>query len=224
MDRSERLAVRRALGGLVPALRRWEAADAVATSELRRCIQGLMRAEYIALGHAGLLGMAGMCSESLQSARRLMQRRSAVALQQAHEHHQDMEEVLTNLERILADEALCGSSLAREGQRDASPQCKNECALDATAIEIAFGAEANSLASAFALRGALQTLVNAMGSELALRRSLLTALRQIPPSDQDELRRLLVVWSERPFTDPSEGSSMEKLQRRVAFALESFVR
>mmetsp|Transcript_161111 Transcript_161111/g.517104 ORF Transcript_161111/g.517104 Transcript_161111/m.517104 type:complete len:176 (+) Transcript_161111:52-579(+) len=69
MDRQERVLVHRSLGCLVRSLRQWEAADAVASRELEKCVNGLARAEYLAPEHAGLLGFAGLNAESLALAR-----------------------------------------------------------------------------------------------------------------------------------------------------------
>mmetsp|Transcript_22219 Transcript_22219/g.56619 ORF Transcript_22219/g.56619 Transcript_22219/m.56619 type:complete len:158 (-) Transcript_22219:118-591(-) len=69
MDRQERVLVHRSLGCLVRSLRQWEAADAIASRELEKCVNGLARAEYLAPEHAGLLGFAGLNAESLALAR-----------------------------------------------------------------------------------------------------------------------------------------------------------
>mmetsp|Transcript_118861 Transcript_118861/g.380808 ORF Transcript_118861/g.380808 Transcript_118861/m.380808 type:complete len:201 (+) Transcript_118861:57-659(+) len=195
MDRQERVLVHRSLGCLVRSLRQWEAADAVASRELEKCVNGLARAEYLAPEHAGLLGFAGLNAESLALAR------AASYAQGSPLMHRVME--------LL------------EGEMDATRESLASARADlGEGAEFPFAGH-SQLGSAAALRGALRMAIEALGSEIALRRSLLAALSEVRPSDQDELRRLLIVWNERPFSAAGEGSRIERLQRLASDSLET---
>eukprot|EP00405_Crypthecodinium_cohnii_P025523 CAMPEP_0206494384 /NCGR_PEP_ID=MMETSP0324_2-20121206/47690_1 /ASSEMBLY_ACC=CAM_ASM_000836 /TAXON_ID=2866 /ORGANISM="Crypthecodinium cohnii, Strain Seligo" /LENGTH=118 /DNA_ID=CAMNT_0053978017 /DNA_START=391 /DNA_END=744 /DNA_ORIENTATION=- len=52
------------------------------------------------------------------------------------------------------------------------------------------------LTSAPLLRGALDLAIESLSSELSLRRSLLNILHEMDRGEQEELRRVLIIWNE----------------------------
>ena len=70
-------------------------------------------------------------------------------------------------------------------------------------------------------RGAFRLALDALEGEVELRRSLLCALSELPPSQEDERQRLLIVWIERPFSCAEDHTLLGSLRQRLPIALEA---
>ncbi|CAE8603822.1 unnamed protein product [Polarella glacialis] len=206
MDRRGRIAAQRGYAGLLRLVRQWEATDTVATNELEKIMDSLTRLDYISPPHVGLLGIASLNAQAATAAHSSLKRRGQESSDRLVKFQAEMESIVTSLDELA--EEVSGNTSA-----DVLPQ-PGPVRLSACDLPAALGA--------------VRAGADALRKENALRRSLLAALEELRSQKgaggtsqaEDERRRLLLVWSERPYTCAEEGSQLSLLKRRSQDSLE----
>ncbi|CAE7460020.1 unnamed protein product [Symbiodinium natans] len=195
MDLRDATHAHRGFSRLQSLLRQWEAADKVATHKLQELIDSMTRQDYLSSEHVGLLGVAALNFQALLSARAALDQRSCQA-----------QASLRLLQAELKNIADAVNALSEELQKEVQHP-------------------------AFVKEAGVMTLSNAghlahkaaqmLRSEVDLRRSLLASVPALRRTDADEeRRRLLLVWMERPYSSNEEaGGPLYSLTEAVARAL-----
>jgi len=186
----------RSFSRLQSLLRQWEAADKVATHKLQELVDSLTRQDYLSPEHAGLLGVAGLNFQALLSARATLERRSLQAWAS-----------LEKLQAELSNVVDAVSMLSEELQKEVG------CPVFVKEV----GARTLSNAACLAHKAAQM-----LRSEVQLRQSLLAmAMPGLRGREaEEERRRLLLVWMERPFSSSEEvGDPLHSVNAAVMLAL-----
>eukprot|EP00927_Polykrikos_kofoidii_P078916 TRINITY_DN75713_c0_g1_i1.p1 TRINITY_DN75713_c0_g1~~TRINITY_DN75713_c0_g1_i1.p1 ORF type:complete len:214 (-),score=40.60 TRINITY_DN75713_c0_g1_i1:55-624(-) len=183
---------------LARSLRQWAAMYTVSVSSLQKELDAIVRLQYLSPVNevAGMLGVAGLNREALSSARSALLDQRAVGRRRLEELQADMEALVLDLEKLLIG-------------LGAGPEVS------------CISAKAWQELSVALMRGALRTAVDALGAEARLRRSLLDALAELDPQEEDDRQRLVIAWTECPFASPEEGSVLDKLRLRCLAATET---